>query len=54
VGIGLLKEGDDAYCIFHSHPSGAAFMNGLICVPTYIDAEPPKKLQRFSKILKIF
>jgi hypothetical protein len=53
VGIGLLKEGDDAYCIYQSRPFGQAFMNGLLCVPTYIDAKLPKKLRRFSKISQI-
>jgi len=28
---------------------GQAFMNGLLCVPTYIDAKLPKKLQYFLK-----
>jgi hypothetical protein len=50
VGIGLLKEGDDAYCTLIAALSGQAFMNGLLCVPTYIDAEQPKKLQYFPKI----
>jgi len=29
---------------------GQAFMDGLLCVPTYIDAKLPKKLQYFKNI----
>jgi len=52
VGIGLLKEGDDAYCIFIATLLGQALMNGLLYVPTYIDAILPEKLQYFPKISK--
>jgi hypothetical protein len=50
VGIGLLKEGDDAYHNFNSRPIGRAFMNGPLCALTYIDAARAKKLHYFPKI----
>lgn len=54
VGIGLLKEGDDAYCIFYSRPFlEQTLMNSLFCVSIYIDAELPKKLQFFPKFIEI-
>jgi hypothetical protein len=56
VGIGLLKEGDDAFLVQSSEFRGTQhaehstnILNGLLCVSIYIDANEPKKLQYFSK-----
>ena len=41
VGVGLLKEGDNAQFHFFSlpaNPNRLTFSNGLLRVPTYIDA----------------
>jgi hypothetical protein len=53
VGIGLLKEGDDAFFNSNSLPFWSRLMmNGLLCVPIYIDAKLPKKLQYFPIIFR--
>jgi hypothetical protein len=55
VGVGLLKEGDNAQFHFFSlpaNPNRLTFSNGLLRVPTYIDAKEPKKLQHFPRIPK--
>ncbi len=52
VGVGLLKEGDNAqfhYFALPADPNRLTFVNRLFGVPIYIDAKEPKKLQNFPK-----
>jgi hypothetical protein len=55
VGVGLLKEGDNANFVLSLRlpiRTFLTFANGLLRVPIYIDAKEPEKLQDFPKILK--
>jgi hypothetical protein len=49
VGIGLLKEGDDAYCISDSRPFGAGFYGRPIMCSYLYRRETPQKVTIFSK-----
>jgi hypothetical protein len=61
VGIGLLKEGDDACVLSEKQPAGfirparprfQSFVDGLLSASIHIDAKTHKKLQHFSQFLK--
>jgi len=42
------------FSILTAFPFVQAVLNGLLCVPTYIDAKQREKLQYFPKILRNF
>jgi hypothetical protein len=52
VGIGLLKEGDDASCNFNSRPFGAGFYERPIMCSYIYRRSRTKKVTSFSKISK--